>query len=608
MLAAMPLPPTTTPPGDETPVRGRDDACPGALRLHPADDGSLARIRVPGGLLTARQAEALGRVSEELGDGRLDITSRGNAQVRGLAAGCGAELAARLRTAGLLPSDRHDRVRNIVASPLSGLDGRGHADVVAWVRELDAALCDDTPTGPAGRGELSALSGLSGRFLFALDDGRGDVTALGADVTLIATADGGAVLRCGGPLPGPGVSPPSGATHPDTAARRARRTDGSDPLGRGAEANTGGAGAASLATDGSMAGGGGLRVRGEDAPRAAALAAVEFLTRVRESGTRAWRVRELPAEHAVTTGGLAARLAGAGIEAVPVEHTPAPASAAPPAPGSVPGPNGRHALSIALPLGRVSAAQWRLLTTLASRGGADELRMTPWRGVVLPGFAPDDAPGALSELAGAGLVTTPDSPWLGVGACTGRPGCAKSLADVRADAARMVADVTRGRAAGTGRVAAGAADTPNTAGASANTAGAVADPAGAVARTAGAVVDPAGAVMDPAGAVMDPARRDADSGHVDIGHVVVSGSPPWPVSGTTSGGGRAGPEPLPVYVSGCERRCGHPGDRWVDALAIGDMAYRVTVRGAGGDTPETDSVDVTAEQLAGAVAAARGTT
>nr|WP_309145599.1 nitrite reductase [Streptomyces samsunensis] len=565
-------------------MRGRDDACPGALRLHPADDGSLARIRVPGGLLTARQAEALGRVSEELGDGRLDITSRGNAQVRGLAAGCGAELAARLRTAGLLPSDRHDRVRNIVASPLSGLDGRGHADVVAWVRELDAALCDDSPTGPAGRGELSALSGLSGRFLFALDDGRGDVAALGADVTLIATADGGAVLRCGGPLPGPGVSRPSGATHPDTAARRARRTDGSDPLGRGAEANTGGAGATSLATNGSMAGGAGLRVRGQDAPRAAALAAVEFLTRVRESGTRAWRVRELPAEHAVTTGGLAARLAGAGIEAVPVEHTPAPASGAPPAPGPVPGPNGRHALSIALPLGRVSAAQWRLLTTLASRGGADELRMTPWRGVVLPGFAPDDAPGALSELAGAGLVTTPDSPWLGVGACTGRPGCAKSLADVRADAARMVADVTRGRAAGTGRVVAGAADT---AGASANTAGAVADPAGMVA---------------------DPARRDADSGHVDTGHVVVGGSPPWPVSGTTSGGGRAGPEPLPVYVSGCERRCGHPGGRWVDALAIGDTAYRVTVRGAGGDTPETDSVDVTAEQLAGAVAAARGTT
>ncbi|WP_251982645.1 nitrite reductase [Streptomyces violaceusniger] len=541
----MSLPPTTTPSGDETPVRGRDDACPGALRLHPADDGSLARIRVPGGLLTARQAMALGRVTEELGDGRLDITSRGNLQVRGLDAGCGAELAGRLRAAGLLPSDRHDRVRNIVASPLSGLDGGGHADVMPWVRELDAALCDDTP---ARDGELS---GLSGRFLFALDDGRGDVATLEADVTLIATPDGGAVLRVGGPLPGRAVSPPSTVgTRPDAAARRGSRTAGS-------------------------AAGGGLRVRGEDAPRAAALAAVEFLAKARESGSRAWRVRELPARHAVTTEGLAARLADAGVEAVPVEHEPAPhARATPPAPGPVPGPNGRHALSVALPLGRVSAAQWRLLAGLASRSGADELRMTPWRGVVLPGFAPDDTRGALAKLSDAGLVATPDSPWLGVGACTGRPGCAKSLADVRADTARMVADPARGAA----------------------------DPAPGTSGTARGTADTAAVVADPAGVVADTAA------------VVAGGSMPWPVNGTAYDGGPAGPDPLPVYVSGCERRCGHPGGRWVDALATGDTDYRVTVRGARGDTPEADSTDstdsvvVTAEQLAGAVAAARGTT
>ncbi|WP_052701202.1 nitrite reductase [Streptomyces iranensis] len=520
MLAAMSLPPTTTPSGDETPVRGRDDACPGALRLHPADDGSLARIRVPGGLLTARQAQALGRVAEELGDGRLDITSRGNAQVRGLAAGCGAELAARLRAAGLLPSDRHDRVRNIVASPLSGLDGAGHADVVAWVRELDAALCDEAclDTSP-GRGELS---GLSGRFLFALDDGRGDVAALGADVTLIATPGGGAVLRAGGPSAGAGV--------------------------------------ASVAAGGA-AGGGDLWVRSEDAARAAALAAVEFLARARESGTRAWRIRELPAQHAVTADRLATRLADAGIGTEPHPGAPVPRPPRPaPAPGLVSGPDGRHALSVALPLGRVSAAQWRLLAGLASRSRAAELRMTPWRGVLLPGFTPDDARGALSELSGAGLVTTPDSPWLGVGACTGRPGCAKSLADVRAHATRMVAGTARG-----------AADPAETDAAETATAEAVAD----------------------------------------TGVVVAGGSEPRRMGGTASGGGRQGAsDPLPVYVSGCERRCGHPGGRWVDALATGDTDYRVTVRGgARGDTPEAeDGVEVTAEQLADAVAAVRGTT
>ncbi|MGV2921509.1 cobalamin biosynthesis protein CobG, partial [Streptomyces alfalfae] len=52
-----------------------------------------------------------------------------------------------------------------------------------------------------------------------------------------------------------------------------------------------------------------------------------------------------------------------------------------------------------------------------------------------PGFAAAGAARArLAALAVAGFLTDPASPWIGVGACTGRPGCAKSLADVRADA------------------------------------------------------------------------------------------------------------------------------------------------------------------------------
>ncbi|MDX3227807.1 nitrite reductase [Streptomyces sp. ME19-01-6] len=543
MLAAMSLPPTTAPPGDETPVRGRADACPGALRLHPADDGALARVRLPAGLLTACQALVLALAAEELGDGRLDLTSRGNLQLRGLAPGCGAGLAARLRTAGLLPSDRHDRVRNIVASPLSGLDGAGHTDVSAWARELDALLCDD---GPASSG-FAELASLSGRFLFALDDGRGDVAALGADVTLIAEPDGGALLRLGS-VGGHGLGYPA-STAPDAggsseatgrpdasgvAARRNGRAVGDDTPGRARPLDPGPGGDSAVA---------GLRMRAADAPRAAALAAVAFLDAVRASGTRAWRVRELSARHAVTDGRLAGRLAEAGIQATPLgpeslraEGQTSPVDAAPareeaaqalvdhavsgaPAVGLVAGPGGRCVVSVAVPLGRLAAARWRLLAELAARGGSGELRVTPWRGVVLPGFSQDGARAALRELADAGLVTAPHSPWLGVGACTGRPGCAKSLADVRADAARAVA-------------------------------------------------------------------------------------------GEASGGGRPGrpPTALPVYFSGCERRCGHPGGRWVDVLATGD-GYQVTVRGATGSERGVDgTVNVTAEQLAGAVAAARGTT
>ncbi|WP_351228075.1 cobalamin biosynthesis protein CobG [Streptomyces sp. NPDC002133] len=423
MLAAMPPTPPTPPDRGETRIRDRGDACPGALRLHTADDGGLARLRVPAGVLTARQVDVLAASAEALGDGALSITSRGNVELRGLGEGCGAELAALLRKTGLLPSDSHERVRNVVASPLAGLDGLGCADVQLWARELDELLCAS-----------DWAAGLSGRFLFALDDGRGDVAGLGADVTLLAEPGGAAVLRVG----------------PQA-----------------------------------------FRVRTADAPRAALAAAEAFLAAANAAGTGAWRVRELPAGRDVALGAYL-EAAGVAAELFPFGARPALEDGHPagPLPGVAQGAEG-WALSVGAPLGRLTVRQVRAL--LPAPGG--EVRLTPWRGVVVPGFADRDAADArLAALTRAGFVTGPDSAWYGVGACTGRPGCAKSLSDVRADAAP---------------------------------------------------------------------------------------------------GGRGGG--LPVYWSGCERRCGHPHGAYVDVVATG------------GDRYEVNGSPVTRTALADAVTAASRT-
>ncbi|WP_455583927.1 hypothetical protein [Kitasatospora aureofaciens] len=354
MLAAMPPTPDATAPGAAVPDRGRADACPGALRLHTADDGGLARVRLPGGLLTDRQAIALAEASQALGDGELETTSRGNVQLRGLAPDCGAELGERLRAVGLLPSDTHERVRNIVASPLAGLDNLGNADVQAWVRELDARLCAS-----------DWAAGLSGKFLFALDDGRGDVAALDADVTLIAAPRGPALLRLG-------------------------RAEHGHPVEAGQEVT------AVL-----------------DAARA-------FLDALRGSGRKAWHLREVP-------------------DLLPAGTVPLPTACVPSASvsvGALPG-----GLSVGMRFGRASAAQWRALVAAS----AGELRLTPWRGVVLPGAPADRLP----ALAAAGFRTEPGSAWERATACTGLPGCAKSLADVRTDAARAL---DTGARAGSGAV------------------------------------------------------------------------------------------------------------------------------------------------------------
>src|SRR4051812_3988965 len=169
------------------PTRARADACPGALQTHAAADGGLARVRVPGGVLTAAQLRVLGAAARDLSDGHLELTSRGNLQLRGLPTGAEASLGSRLADAGLLPSDTHERVRNVLASTLSGRTEGGPLGVQPWVAAVDAGLRADP-----------ALADLSGRFLLTLDDGRGDVAGLGGDVGLLALSPDSVVLTLGG--------------------------------------------------------------------------------------------------------------------------------------------------------------------------------------------------------------------------------------------------------------------------------------------------------------------------------------------------------------------------------------------------------------------------
>lgn len=170
--------------------RTRGDLCPGVLRPWPADDGALVRLRVPGGRVSPASLAALHRVAETYGDDEVHVTTRANLQLRALPTGPGgqlpAEVVAAIAATGLLPAPAHELVRNILASPLAGLVG-GRADLRPVTDRLDAALRADP-----------ALAGLPGRFLFVLDDGRGDLVDRGCDLGLVALDAGTAQLRVGG--------------------------------------------------------------------------------------------------------------------------------------------------------------------------------------------------------------------------------------------------------------------------------------------------------------------------------------------------------------------------------------------------------------------------
>lgn len=352
--------------------------------MHEAADGPLARVRLPGGAVSAAQLRVLAGCAAELGTGVIELTSRANVQVRGLRSP--EVFAGRIAAAGLLPSPAHERVRNILASPLGGRGPDGLLDVLAMADALDRALC--------ARPRLAALPG---RFLFALDDGTRDVAGLGADVTYVAT---GRLLLAGA----------------DT----------------------------------------GLTVTPDAAVPLMIDAAEAFLDELSPDGPRAWRIRDLPDGPAriatrlragepsliddphATNAPEAPDATDAPDASDAADAAPAPVSARRPSAGRIAQRDGRMAIEALVPLGRLTSDQAGALADLGR-----PVRLTPWRTVVLPDLSPGEADPTERALAAAGLAADPDSPWAGVTACTGRPGCAKALADVRADARQWVRSLGR---------------------------------------------------------------------------------------------------------------------------------------------------------------------
>ncbi len=340
--------------------RTRDqDACPGALQVHQAADGGLIRVRLPGGVISPAALESLAHLASRHGGGALELTSRGSLQIRGITDA--ALVADGLAAAGLLPSATHERVRNIVSSPLSGRSG-GLRDVRGWVGELDAALQADP-----------GLAALPGRFWFSLDDGRADVAGLRTDVGVVAGAEQAVLLLAG----------------VDTGIR----------LG----------------------------------PHEVVPTMVEIARRFQAiRGTR-WRVAELDDPRVLLDGFETTAAAGH----IYPHHT------GPPPVGWIPQsakPAGdRVALGAAVPLGVLPARTAEFLAAIES-----PVVVTPWRSVLVCDLTEDVADASLRVLAPLGLVFDENSPWLSVSACTGSPGCDKSLADVRADAHSALALGTPG--------------------------------------------------------------------------------------------------------------------------------------------------------------------
>ncbi|WP_018648986.1 MULTISPECIES: precorrin-3B synthase [unclassified Thioalkalivibrio] len=118
-------------------------ACPGVAAPMATGDGLLMRVRHPIGGLDAGQAQSIAEVARRFGSGVLELTSRGNLQLRGLDAAGLEPARAELEGAGLADRDpAAEAVRNVLAAPVTDIDPEAAMDVQPVARDLVRALGD----------------------------------------------------------------------------------------------------------------------------------------------------------------------------------------------------------------------------------------------------------------------------------------------------------------------------------------------------------------------------------------------------------------------------------------------------------------------------------
>jgi precorrin-3B synthase len=124
-----------------------------------AKDGLLVRLKISGGIVRAATLRAVAQAGQDYGNGLFDLSSRANLQIRGVRTACLPDLIEKLESLGLIDeSAAAEAVRNVIVSPLAGLDGRSEA--------LDAAKALEEMLA-----SQPGLHALPAKFGFLIDDG-----------------------------------------------------------------------------------------------------------------------------------------------------------------------------------------------------------------------------------------------------------------------------------------------------------------------------------------------------------------------------------------------------------------------------------------------------
>jgi precorrin-3B synthase len=364
-------------------------ACPGLFRIVPARDGGICRLKTPLGQLSSHAARAVAAAAGRFGNGGIDVTNRANLQLRGISPEQETPLIAALLEAGLGPTrPEADDIRNVMVSPVAGIDPAQVVDALPLARDLlDRLQADDR------------YATLSPKFCILVDGGESVAAIDHPHDIWLASTDGKTVAL------GLAGCPPldAGDTIPFVTLDKAHVSE-------------------------------------------VVIAALDLFLEEAARDAEIKRIRNLLAR--ITREQFFERLSGK--VAVTLRRDAIAASWRRKAP-SLLGHVGIHAqrqesfvfIGAVPPLGRLSPRTLGQLADIVDEHGDGSLRLTPWQSVLVPFVRRETAPAAMRALEAAGFICDPDQPLASIVACSGATGCASALSDTKADAvqlARALAD------------------------------------------------------------------------------------------------------------------------------------------------------------------------
>ncbi|HEV2552301.1 MAG TPA: precorrin-3B synthase [Bosea sp. (in: a-proteobacteria)] len=212
-------------PSPETLRRGW---CPSTLKPMETGDGWLVRLHPPGARLTPTQLRRIAALAARHGNGLIEISARGNMQLRGVTADSHPALVATLLAERLVDEHEGDGPQRLtLVSPLahpphpSGASRSDPIDALALAAAIEA------------RGR--EIAGLPAKFAVIVDGGdTSSLEAFAGDIRIVATAPGRVVIALADRLWfGPVAEGDAGAAVAQVMARfAARRAQAPDAIRR----------------------------------------------------------------------------------------------------------------------------------------------------------------------------------------------------------------------------------------------------------------------------------------------------------------------------------------------------------------------------------------